>query len=106
MIDIRPHVGTSRARVIDTGIDGIWIVDATTGDNGRRIGFCHRSANAPLQLVVNGISDYVKRDACLALAERDSTLDATYVSTQPRMVTEPPDMSGVDTGGEDEDDDS
>lgn len=83
MIEIRAHVGLRRGNVVDTGLDGIWLVEPHR--IAIRIGFASREQGAPLQLTENGLSPAVIAEARRALAMRDGD-----EPNDQRLVTEPP----------------
>lgn len=86
-IEIRPLIGMRRAREVDTGLDAVYVVDALCPE-GKRIGFAHRTAGAPLQLVEQ-VSESVIAEARSALAARDGVAGlAEYVEAPEEIKNE------------------
>lgn len=101
MIEIRPHTGYCRGELIDSGLDGIWEVNAMF-PKGRRIGLAGRARGAPLQLTEDVPASLIA-EAQQALDNRDfGDLDETKqaIASGQREVQLPP---AVEDLGEDED---
>lgn len=103
MITIEPDTGELRGKVVDHGIDAIWL---TEGGRRQQIGVIGRFRNAPIQLFRHGMAESIVSEVKRAAAKRDADdVPEHFVGASEanqRAVQTPPPPIEVE---EDEDDD-
>lgn len=98
-IEIRPHLGMRREVEIDTGLDGIWVIDPVT-PQGRRVGFAQRRKGGAAQLTAQ-VSEATMRQISKALDDRDfGELDEVKqaMARGQRSIQPPITIEGSETG--------